>query len=87
MARKINNNSDFQNINDIYQKYMKVELEEPIYRVEVKPFEFYIAPTEAIIHDGSNYPSDRPDINLVFRGRFSYKPVSYFSTIFNLLNL
>jgi hypothetical protein len=85
MAQQINNTSDNQNINEIYEKYMGLNIKEPIYRIEVKPFEYYIAPTEAIIHDGSNLPSSSPDINLVFRGRFFYKPISIFTSFFNLI--
>lgn len=81
MARKINNTTDNQNINDIYKKYMALHYREPIYRIEVKPFEYYIAPTESIIHDGANWPSSVPDINLVFRGRFYYKKISTFKRL------
>tara|TARA_B110001450_G_C17606506_1_gene475342 strand:+ start:242 stop:1057 length:816 start_codon:yes stop_codon:yes gene_type:complete len=82
MARKNNNITDNQNINEIYTKYMTVQEKEPIFRIEVKPFEYYIAPTENIIHDGSNWPSTSPDINLVFRGKFSYKKNSIFGLSF-----
>jgi hypothetical protein len=85
MAKQINNTSDNQNINEIYEKYMSLNIKEPIYRIEIKPFEYYIAPTEAIIHDGSNLPSSSPDINLVYRGSFFYKPISIFTSFFNLI--
>jgi len=85
MAKQIKSTSDNQNINEIYAKYMSLNIKEPIYRIEVKPFEFYIAPTESIIHDGSNWPSSSPDINLVFRGRFFYKKISIFTKLFNLI--
>lgn len=85
MAQQINNTSDNQNINEIYEKYMSLNVKEHVYRIEVKPFEYYIAPTEAIIHDGSNWPSSSPDINLVFRGRFFYKKTSIFARISNLI--
>jgi hypothetical protein len=85
MAKQIKNTSDNQNINEIYEKYMSLNIKEPIYRIEVKPFEFYIAPTESIIHDGSNWPSSSPDINLVFRGSFFYKKISIFTKLFNLI--
>jgi|GEM_PF-6637467 len=87
MARQINNTSDNQNINEIYEKYMSLNIKEPIYRIEVKPFEYYIAPTESIVHDGSNWPSTSPDINLVFRGNFFYKKTSIFTKMFNIIRL
>lgn len=83
MAQKINNTTNNQNINDIYMRYMMLNSKEPIYRIEIKPFEYYIAPTESIIHDGSNWPSTSPDINLVFRGRFNYKKLSTFKILIN----
>lgn len=85
MASQVNNTSDNQNINEIYGKYMSLNIKEPIYKIEVKPFEYYIAPTESIIHDGSNWPSSSPDINLVFRGSFFYKKTSIFTNLLNLI--
>ena len=85
MARQVNNTSDNQNINEIYGKYMSLNIKEPIYKIEVKPFEYYIAPTESIIHDGSNWPSSSPDINLVFRGSFFHKKTSIFTNLLNLI--
>ena len=40
--------------------------EPPIYRVRVEPGEFYLAPTQMIIHDGQTGPN-YPDTNLSFR--------------------
>lgn len=87
MARKNLNTSDNQSINEIYRKYMSTHSDDLIYRLEVKPYEYYIAPTESIIHDGSNHPSNSPDITLVFRGRFFYKKSGILDRINNLLKL
>lgn len=61
-------------INSIYKKYITLYPDTPIYRLEILPLEAYIAPTEFIIHDGSSYGTKSPDINIVFRGSFYYKP-------------
>lgn len=69
-------------INDIYKKYIEIFPDTPIYRLEIKPFEAYIAPTEYIIHDGSSFGTSSPDINLVFRGKFIYSKKSILTRIF-----
>jgi hypothetical protein len=73
-------------INMIYKKFAQSFPEIPIYRLEVKPYEAYIAPTEFIIHDGSSWNSTFPDINLVVRGRFHFENSIFFTTFSNYLN-
>jgi hypothetical protein len=58
-------------VNEIYKQYASLYPKTPIYRLEVKPFEAYVAPTEYIIHDGSSEGSSYPDINLTYRGKFA----------------
>jgi hypothetical protein len=60
-------------INSIYKKFASKFKDVPIYRLEIFPYEAYIAPTEFIIHDGSSLYSKFPDINLTFRGKFYYE--------------
>lgn len=43
----------------------------PVIKLEIKPFEFYIAPTENMIHDGSSEGKCTPDISLTTRGNFN----------------
>jgi hypothetical protein len=75
MAIKLNISIDSSkfDINDIYYKFAKKFPETPIYRLEIAPYEAYIAPTEFIIHDGSTLGTKSPDINIVLRGKFKYK--------------
>lgn len=42
----------------------------PITKITVKPGEAYIAPTENIIHDGSNTNNSKPDITFTMLGNF-----------------
>lgn len=74
-------NMQFLDINSIYKKFAAKFPDVPIYRLEIFPYEAYIAPTEFIIHDGSSLFSKFPDINLTFRGKFHYKKSN---SIFNL---
>ena len=75
MARSINYpiNEKHVDVNSIYKKFALKNPDFPIYRLEILPYEAYIASTEFIIHDGSSWNSKFPDINLTFRGRFYFK--------------
>ena len=75
------------NVNMIYKKFALKYQETPIYRLEVKPYEAYIAPTEYIIHDGSSWSSHNPDLNLVLRGKFTFKKNNFFRFLKNFLFL
>jgi hypothetical protein len=72
-------------INNIYKEFAFQYPNYPVLRIKVNPYEAYIAPTEFIIHDGSNINTIYPDINLVVRGYFNYKVKSkIYSLIFKL---
>jgi hypothetical protein len=90
MYNYVSNDKDVRNnVNMIYKKFALKFPDFPIYRLEVKPLEAYIAPTEYVIHDGSNWNSNNPDINLVFRGKFKYKKktiLSFLNFFFNFDN-
>ncbi|RBL89646.1 hypothetical protein [Chitinophaga flava] len=43
----------------------------PIVRIPLDPYQAYIAPTENILHDGSNIGSTAPDITYTLLGHFS----------------
>ncbi|WP_299224109.1 hypothetical protein [uncultured Psychroserpens sp.] len=45
-----------------------------LFRIELKPFEAYIAPTENLFHDGSSLNSKSIDISITARGYFGIKP-------------
>ena len=42
----------------------------PIIRLEIKPFQYYIAPTDNLIHDGSTLNNKGFDITIVYTGVF-----------------
>lgn len=60
-------------INYIYKSFAMAYPDWPIYKIEIQPYEAYIAPTEFMIHDGSTWGTTHPDISLVFRGKFLFK--------------
>lgn len=72
-------------VNLIYKIFASKFPDVPIYRLKIEPNEAYIASTEFIIHDGSSWHSEFPDINLTFRGRFFIKKISVINKLFNFL--
>jgi hypothetical protein len=61
-------------VNYIFQNFVHKYQNYPVFRIQINPYEAYIAPTEYLIHDGSTLNTKYPDINLVIRGEFIYKP-------------
>ncbi|MCJ7934899.1 MAG: hypothetical protein MUW56_15075 [Chryseobacterium sp.] len=45
----------------------------PVLRIKQKPYEFYIAPTDNCIHDGSTLGTTTVDITMIFLGHFEMK--------------
>lgn len=87
MYSYVSNDRDVRNnVNMIYKKFALKFPDFPIYRLEIKPYEAYIAPTEYIIHDGSNWNSTNPDINLVLRGKFKYERKEILNVLKKLFN-
>lgn len=43
----------------------------PVIKVIQKPFEYYIMPTDNVLHDGSTISRETHDINLVYLGEFN----------------
>jgi hypothetical protein len=57
----------------------------PVIKIQINPYEAYIAPTENVIHDGSTEGTKNLDINLVIRGYFRIpKSTSSFLNFFKL---
>ncbi len=55
----------------------------PVIKIQINPYEAYIAPTENIIHDGSTEGTKHLDVNLAIRGYFKIpKSNNLFSNIF-----
>jgi hypothetical protein len=61
------------NVYDYIYAFLASNPNYPICRLEIKPLEAYIAPTENIIHDGSTMGNKHPDIHLTIRGFFDTK--------------
>lgn len=88
MAKMIGKDIDSNKfeINSIFTEFAILYPETEIYRIEIRPYEAYIAPTEFIIHDGSSINNAYFDVNLVFRGHFLVKN-NFISKLAMKLNL
>lgn len=69
---KFNSIEDSNLLGQLYYKYID-PLNYKILFFKLEPFEGYIAPTEVVMHDGSNFDSDFVDIQLTARGLFAPK--------------
>ena len=63
-------------INNIGQIFFHEFPDYPIIKVVQSPFEYYIAPTDNILHDGSTLGKKKHDICLVYIGYFNTHPAS-----------
>jgi hypothetical protein len=61
---------------ELTREWYRRNPESPLYRIEVKPNEAYIAPTESLPHDSSTETKDDIDISFTMLGHFSGRPVS-----------
>jgi hypothetical protein len=57
----------------------------PVIKIQINPYEAYIAPTENVIHDGSTEGTKNLDVNLAIRGYFKIpKSNNLFTNIFKI---
>jgi hypothetical protein len=57
----------------------------PVIKIQINPYEAYIAPTENVIHDGSTEGTKNLDINLAIRGYFKIpRSTSLFTNFFKI---
>ncbi|MBB6369518.1 hypothetical protein [Chryseobacterium shigense] len=56
---------------NIVELFFSLYPDYPIIRIEVKPYQYYIAPTDNFIHDGSTLGNKKFDITMVFVGEFN----------------
>ncbi|GEN69057.1 hypothetical protein [Chryseobacterium rhizosphaerae] len=56
---------------NIIEYFFKYFPDYPVLKIEQKPYDFYIAPTDNCIHDGSTLDAKTLDITMVFLGHFT----------------
>lgn len=54
--------------NDIVSAFFQAYSNEVVFRLRIKPLEFYVAPTENMIHDGSTLGQTSSDKAVFVRG-------------------
>ena len=52
------------------ENFLKKNPDYPVVRIELKPYQYYIAPTDNFIHDGSTLGNKDFDITIVYVGNF-----------------
>ena len=71
LSRDDAKNSLIENSNQIAKMFLMSNNPYEIYFFKLEPFEGYIAPTENLIHDASNFDSNNIDIQITARGFFN----------------
>jgi hypothetical protein len=60
-----------RDVNTLLQTFLKQYPQYPVLKLAIHPGEAYIAPTEAIIHDGTTLDKVQVDVNFTVLGQFS----------------
>ncbi len=55
---------------NIVEEFFKLYPDYPVVRLEIKPYQYYIAPTDNFIHDGTTLGNKFFDITMVYTGVF-----------------
>ncbi|MDY3345651.1 hypothetical protein PG326_10440 [Riemerella anatipestifer] len=70
LSKKMNiNKINVENIVDYFFKYFA---DYPVLKIRQKPFEYYIAPTDNYVHDGSTYCNRYLDMTITYLGKFCF---------------
>jgi hypothetical protein len=65
-------NADLLNVENIGDYFFKYFPDYPVLKIRQAPYEYYIAPTDNFIHDGSTFRNTYLDITITFLGNFEY---------------
>lgn len=57
------------NITKIFFKYFP---NYPLLKIDLKPYQYYVAPTDNCFHDGSTFGNTELDITMIYFGNFQY---------------
>lgn len=69
LAEKGYNDIDIDT-NNITDLFFKEFIDYPVLKIKIKPYQYYIAPTDNYIHDGTTINKDKLDITLTYLGYF-----------------
>ena len=70
LRNNINANKANINIANISKYFFKFFPNYPVIKVTLKPYEYYIAPTDNCFHDGSTLGNSNLDISIIYSGWF-----------------
>lgn len=72
LKKKVNLNENDINIANIPQFFFKYFPDYPVLKIDLKPYQYYIAPTDNCFHDGSTLNNINLDICLIYFGSFQH---------------
>jgi hypothetical protein len=70
LKKKVSLNENDINIANIPQIFFKYFSDYPVLKIDLKPYQYYIAPTDNCFHDGSTLGNVNLDICLIYFGSF-----------------
>lgn len=66
-----NQSKQFVSMDNIVEIFFNSEfINDPVIKIKINPFEYYIGPTDNYIHDGTTTNRKHPDITLTYLGKF-----------------
>jgi hypothetical protein len=66
MKKVERNGNPYEILHTFFERYNSY----PVIKIQINPYEAYVAPTENVIHDGSTEGTKNLDVNLAIRGYF-----------------
>ncbi|MEO8234692.1 MAG: hypothetical protein ABI549_04690 [Flavobacterium sp.] len=72
LKKKMSINENDINIANIPQIFFKHFPDYPVLKIKLKPYQYYIAPTDNCFHDGSTLGNKNLDICIIYFGSFQY---------------
>lgn len=70
VKKKVDTEKTHVHPNNVVDYFFKFYPDYPVTRVALKPYQYYVAPTDNFLHDGSTFGNKNIDVTLVYIGSF-----------------
>jgi len=70
VKKKVDTKETYVYPNNVVDFFFKFYPDYPVTRVALKPYQYYVAPTDNFVHDGSTFGNKDIDVTLVYIGSF-----------------
>ncbi|PTX61088.1 hypothetical protein C8N46_105244 [Kordia periserrulae] len=74
IRKKVNVKKIILNPDTIAMHFYRLYPDYPVLKLDLKPFQYYVAPTDNFFHDGSTMGTKYIDITIVYTGQFDQLP-------------